>query len=118
MTGNLESMVKALKFYADAENWIDTPSWDGDPTCVTPKAIPVTKEEDGSRLCDCGDVARAALASLNEAASAGVGPTGAQAQTLRACEKNPHIYCNCDGNFFPACRDAPASTSTSPGPKV
>ncbi|TIU88841.1 MAG: hypothetical protein E5W06_00300 [Mesorhizobium sp.] len=56
-----DGIVKALKFYADPENWIDTPSWDGDPTCFTPKAIPVTKEEDGSRPCDCGDVARAAL---------------------------------------------------------
>ncbi|MER8924310.1 hypothetical protein [Mesorhizobium sp. M0859] len=52
-------VVKALKFYADPANWIDTPSWDGDPTCITPKAIPVTKED--GRPCDCGDMARAAL---------------------------------------------------------
>ncbi|RWE37449.1 hypothetical protein [Mesorhizobium sp.] len=62
-----DEMVKALKFYANPENWIDTPSWDCDPTCFTPKAIPVTKQEDGCQPCDCGDVARAALASLNEA---------------------------------------------------
>ncbi|RWF33749.1 hypothetical protein [Mesorhizobium sp.] len=61
-----DAMVKALRFYADPNNWIDTPSWDGDPTCFTPKAIPVTKEEDGSHPCDCGDVARAALAAMNE----------------------------------------------------
>lgn len=49
----------ALNFYADPDNWIGTPSWDGDPGCFTPKAIPVTRDE--GRPCDCGDRARAAL---------------------------------------------------------
>lgn len=51
---------KALDFYADPKNWIDTPSWDGDTSCITEKAIPVTMQE-GSQICDCGDVARRAL---------------------------------------------------------
>lgn len=66
VAGQSFAMVDALKFYADPENWIDTPSWDGDPSCITPKAIPVTKEQDGSRPCDCGDVARAALAASSD----------------------------------------------------
>lgn len=58
----VEAAEKALKFYADPANWIDTPPWDGDPNCVSPKAVPVTKED--GRPCDCGDTARAALASV------------------------------------------------------
>lgn len=58
----VDSAEKALKFYADPANWIDTPPWDGDPNCVSPKAVPVTKED--GRPCDCGDTARAALASV------------------------------------------------------
>lgn len=57
--------VKALEFYANPRNWIDTPSWDGDPDCITPKAIPVTDDGDGARPCDCGDTARAALSALS-----------------------------------------------------
>lgn len=57
--------VKALEFYADPKNWVDTPSWDGDPECITPKAIPVTDDGDGARPCDCGDTARAALSALS-----------------------------------------------------
>lgn len=56
--------VKALEFYANPENWIDTPSWDGDPDCITPKAIPVIDDGDGARPCDCGDTARDALIAL------------------------------------------------------
>ncbi len=52
---------EGLQFYADPANWRDTPSWDGDPDCITPKAIPVDRSQDGSP-CDCGDRARAALA--------------------------------------------------------
>lgn len=51
----------ALQFYANEANWIDTPSWDGDPECITPKAIPVNRSDDGGSPCDCGDRARAAL---------------------------------------------------------
>jgi hypothetical protein len=54
-------MRAALEFYADPKNWIDTPSWNGDFECITPKAVPVLSEE--GRPCDCGDTARAALAS-------------------------------------------------------
>jgi len=53
---------EALEFYANPDNWINTPSWDGDPECITPKAIPVTRED--GRPCDCGDTARKALAAL------------------------------------------------------
>jgi hypothetical protein len=56
------AMREALEFYANPDNWIDTPSWDGDPSCITPKAIPVTSED--GRPCDCGDRARSALSSL------------------------------------------------------
>jgi len=52
---------KALGFYADPKNWVDTPDWDG-PDTSTPKAVPVVEEPFGSRSCDCGDTARAALA--------------------------------------------------------
>jgi hypothetical protein len=54
---------EALRFYANPDNWIDTPSWDGDPSCLTPKAIPVDRSQDGSP-CDCGDIARKALLAL------------------------------------------------------
>lgn len=55
-----ERLEGALSFYANPDNWRDTPSWDGDPDCITPKAIPVDHAQDGSP-CDCGDIARAAL---------------------------------------------------------
>jgi hypothetical protein len=58
------AVVSALMFYADTKNWVDTPSWDGDPSCFTPKAIPVVSDPDGGRPCDCGDIARAALSAL------------------------------------------------------
>ncbi|MER9685887.1 hypothetical protein [Mesorhizobium sp. M0139] len=61
-SGELDAVRKALTFYADPANWVDTPSWDGDPECITPKAIPVTKE-DGQQICDCGDIARKAVQS-------------------------------------------------------
>ncbi len=54
-----ERMRKALEFYASPSNWINTPPWDGDPECISEKAIPVLPEE--GRPCDCGDTARAAL---------------------------------------------------------
>ncbi len=57
-----ERLEVALSFYANPDNWRDTPSWDGDPDCITPKAIPVDHAQDGSP-CDCGDIARAALAT-------------------------------------------------------
>ncbi|MGN6773139.1 MAG: hypothetical protein ACTHJQ_25320 [Rhizobiaceae bacterium] len=50
-----------VEFYANPENWIDTPPWDGDPDCITPKAIPVYRE-DGNQICDCGNHARRTLA--------------------------------------------------------
>jgi hypothetical protein len=62
----VEKMQQALKFYADPNNWIDTPSWDGDPGCITPKAIPVTSED--GRPCDCGSTAREALAFVDRVA--------------------------------------------------
>ena len=55
-----ERLREALEFYADPENWIDTPAWDGDPEVFTPKAIPV-RREDGTFHCDCGDTALSAL---------------------------------------------------------
>lgn len=55
----------ALKFYVDPTNYIDTPSWDGDPSCITEKAIPFIVEE-GSTVIDCGDIARAALAESSD----------------------------------------------------
>lgn len=58
----IEQLRAALEYYANPRNWIDSPSWDGDPGCFTPKAIPVIREVDGSSPCDCGDTARAALA--------------------------------------------------------
>lgn len=54
---------KALCYYANPENWIDTPPWDGDPDCITPKAIPIIRGGDDGSPCDCGDAARAALGS-------------------------------------------------------
>ncbi|SEG64535.1 hypothetical protein SAMN04488115_108104 [Bosea lathyri] len=63
-------MREALEFYANTDNWVDTPSWDGDPSCITPKAIPVNRREAGSP-CDCGDKARAALAAPATDASEG-----------------------------------------------
>lgn len=35
-------------------------------------------------------------------------PSQPQAFNFKPCEKNPCVYCNCDG-FYPACREAPAS---------
>lgn len=54
-----EGMRKALEFYANPNNWVDTPSWDGDPSCITPKGVPVVDTMTGE--CDCGETARAAL---------------------------------------------------------
>jgi len=59
-----EVLRQAVEFYANPKNYIDSPSWDGDPGCFTPAAIPVTDDGDGSRPCDCGDTARAALKAL------------------------------------------------------
>ncbi len=50
-----------LEFYANPKNYINTPSWDDDPECITPDAIPVDHSQEGSP-CDCGDRARAILA--------------------------------------------------------
>ncbi|QRE77357.1 hypothetical protein [Methylobacterium aquaticum] len=58
-------MRKALEFYADPKNWIDTPSWDGDPGCITPLAIPIRDEGHGGTPCDCGDTARIALSAAD-----------------------------------------------------
>ena len=41
---------------------MDTPPWDRDPEVFTPTAIPGKKEDDNF-VCDCGDIARAALAA-------------------------------------------------------
>lgn len=57
-----ERLLKAVEFYANPANWIDTPDWDG-PDTATPKAVPVLSEPFGSRPCDCGDTARAALST-------------------------------------------------------
>lgn len=54
-------LVDACRFYANEKNWIDSPSWDGDPDCFTPKAVPISPEE--TQHCDCGDVARLALSA-------------------------------------------------------
>lgn len=64
LLSRVERLEKALSFYAEEKNWVDTPSWDGDPECITPKAIPVSSEGEGVRVCDCGDTARAALAIM------------------------------------------------------
>lgn len=61
MQAEIERLQAALRFYADPKNYVDTPSWDGDPTCITPKAIPCSFQDEGARICDCGDIARAAL---------------------------------------------------------
>jgi hypothetical protein len=58
-TEDVSKLREALQFYADPKNWIDTPSWDGDPSCISPKAIPVLRED--GRPCDCGETARKAL---------------------------------------------------------
>jgi hypothetical protein len=58
------SVREALEFYADPDNWTDTPSWDGDPDNTTPKAIPILRNDEG-HPCDCGDTARKALAALD-----------------------------------------------------
>jgi len=55
-----EQAETALQFYADPANWRDTPPWDGDPDCISPKAIPGIASED-IWYCDCGDTARRAL---------------------------------------------------------
>jgi hypothetical protein len=65
---------EALEFYADERNWIDTPSWDGDPSCTTPKAIPMQSTEDSGRICDCGDTARNIINELYDSA---ISPAGA-----------------------------------------
>lgn len=91
---------KALGFYADPRNWIDTPDWDG-PDTSTPKAIPVSNEDDGSRPCDCGDVARAALtastASPNEAPAGPIVGT----KTLIVMQRE-------DGKFYRVGCDSPS----------
>lgn len=51
-------MREALEFYADPNNWIDA-TWGCDTDNITPKAVPVLREE--GRPCDCGDTARKAL---------------------------------------------------------
>ena len=53
----LDRMRAALQFYADPANWIDA-EWDDG--CNTPNAIPAVNQE-GAWVCDCGDIARAAL---------------------------------------------------------
>lgn len=54
----LKQAVEVIEFYANPDNWIDTPSWDGDPECFTPKAVPVINQGDGGTPCDCGDTVR------------------------------------------------------------
>lgn len=53
----VERLRTALQFYADPANWIDA-EWDDG--CNTPNAIPAVNQE-GAWVCDCGDIARAAL---------------------------------------------------------
>lgn len=36
-----------------------------------------------------------------------------QAFNFKPCEKNPSVYCNCEG-FYPGCREAPASVTGNP----
>lgn len=66
MPSQEDRLREALRFYADPANWIDTPPWEGDPEMVTPKAIPVLDDGEGSRPCDCGDTARAALSTTTK----------------------------------------------------
>lgn len=40
----------------------------------------------------------------------GLAQSSAQIQ-MKPCEKYPERYCNCEG-FYPACREAPASTAS------
>lgn len=61
-----EKLVEALRWYSDECNYIDTPSWDGNPEVYTAKAIPVDTY-DGAQYCDQGDRARAALAEWEAA---------------------------------------------------
>lgn len=70
IAGERAKFREALTFYADPVNWINSPSWDGDPECISEKAIPVTMED--GRPCDCGDRARAALASVQNAGTTSV----------------------------------------------
>ena len=53
----VERLRAALQFYANSANWIDA-EWDDG--CNTPNAIPAVNQE-GAWVCDCGDIARAAL---------------------------------------------------------
>lgn len=57
----LDRLRTALQFYADPVNYIDA-QWDDGSTdgCDTPNAIPAINQ-DGAWVCDCGDIARAAL---------------------------------------------------------
>lgn len=57
----VERLRAALQFYADPANWIDA-KWDDGSLdgCITPNAIPAVTQE-GAWVCDCGDIARAAL---------------------------------------------------------
>ncbi len=54
-------MREALEFYAEPANFLNSPPWEEDPECFTPNAVPFTTQEDGAKVCDCGDKARAAL---------------------------------------------------------
>ncbi len=65
MQARLDQALDGLRFYADEKNWIDTPSWDGDPDCITPNGIPMQSQgQDDPPICDCGDTARQVLAKI------------------------------------------------------
>ena len=61
---SLERIDYALAYYADTKNYVDTGSWDGDPTCITPSAIPMVLVTGGLARPDRGDIAREALEGL------------------------------------------------------
>lgn len=61
VASELDRLRTALEWYANPANYIDA-QWDDGSTdgCDTPNAIPAVVQ-DGVWVCDCGDIARAAL---------------------------------------------------------
>lgn len=67
MNGRTAILKRALDFYADPANYIDA-KWDDGSTdgSDTPNAIPAYSQE-GAWVCDCGDIARAAVTAFESA---------------------------------------------------
>lgn len=61
LEARVKELEKALSFYADPSNYIDSGFFEGDPDLVTPKCIPVLRHGEDGSPCDCGDTASAAL---------------------------------------------------------